>query len=34
MEIWDAYDAKLNKIDEISLIRGEEIPDGRFGYSI
>ena len=30
MEIWDAYDAKLNKIDEISLIRGEEIPDGMF----
>ncbi|WP_026499337.1 hypothetical protein [Butyrivibrio sp. WCD2001] len=30
MEIWDAYDAKLNKIDETSLIRGEEIPDGMF----
>lgn len=30
MEIWDAYDAKLNKIDETSLIRSEEIPDGMF----
>ena len=30
MEIWDAYDANLNKIDGISLIRGEEISDGMF----
>lgn len=24
MEIWDAYDKDLNKIDGVSLIRGEE----------
>ena len=30
MEIWDAYDSKLNKIDGVSLIRDEEIPDGYF----
>ena len=24
MELWDAYDAKFNKIDGITLIRGEE----------
>ena len=27
MEIWDAYDAKFNKIDGMSLVRGEPIPD-------
>ncbi len=30
MEIWDAYDSKLNKIDGMTLVRGEEIPDGYF----
>ena len=30
MEIWDAYDEKLNKIDGLSLVRGEPIPDGYF----
>ena len=28
MEIWDAYDAQLNKIDGKTLVRGEQIPDG------
>ncbi|MBQ5994307.1 MAG: NUDIX domain-containing protein [Clostridia bacterium] len=26
MELWDAYDEKLNKIDGMVLIRGEQIP--------
>ncbi len=30
MELWDAYDAKLNKIDGMTLIRGQEAPDGVF----
>ena len=30
MEIWDAYDSKLNKIDGLTLVRGEQIPDGYF----
>ncbi len=30
MELWDAYDSKLNKIDGMTLIRGEEVPDGFF----
>ena len=30
MEIWDAYDAKLNKLDGVTLIRGKEIPEGMF----
>ena len=30
MEIWDAYDADFNRIDGISLVRGEPIPDGCF----
>lgn len=30
MEIWDAYDAKFNRIDGMSLIRGEPIPNGCF----
>ena len=28
MEIWDAYDNKLNKIDGITLVRGQPIPSG------
>ena len=30
MELWDAYDSKLNKIDGVTLVRGEQIPDGYF----
>ena len=30
MELWDAYDGKLNKIDGVTLVRGEQIPDGQF----
>lgn len=26
MELWDAYDERLNKIDGVILIRGEQIP--------
>ncbi len=28
MELWDAYDADFNKIDGITLVRGEPIPKG------
>ena len=32
MELWDAYDKNFNKIDGVTLIRGEEdsIPDGMY----
>ena len=30
MEIWDAYDNKLNKIDGITLVRGEPVPEGYY----
>ena len=30
MEKWDAYDEDLNKIPDVTLIRGEKIPDGIF----
>ena len=30
MEIWDAYDENFNKIDNVTLIRGEKIPEGLF----
>ena len=30
MELWDAYDSKLNKIEGVTLVRGEQIPDGYF----
>lgn len=30
MELWDAYDEKLNKVEGMTLIRGEEVPDGVF----
>lgn len=30
MEIWDAYDERMNKIDGVTLIRGEPVPDGRY----
>lgn len=28
MELWDAYDEKMNRIDGVSLIRGEPINEG------
>ena len=30
MELWDAYDEKLNKLIGVTLIRGETIPEGMF----
>ena len=30
MELWDAYDEKINKIEGMTLVRGEEVPDGVF----
>lgn len=30
MELWDAYDENLNKIDDVVLIRGEQIPSNCF----
>ena len=30
MELWDAYDEGLNKIDDMTLIRGKRIPEGVF----
>ena len=30
MEIWDAYDKDFNKVSNITLIRGEAIPEGLF----
>lgn len=30
MEIWDAYDNKLNKVEGVTLVRGKAIPDGLF----
>lgn len=30
MELWDAYDAEFNKIENKTLIRGEKIPDGLY----
>lgn len=30
MEIWDAYDHNLNKVADVSLVRGEPIPDGYY----
>ena len=29
-EIWDAYDREFNKIDNVTLVRGENIPDGMY----
>lgn len=29
-ELWDAYDAGFNKLDNVTLARGETIPDGVF----
>ena len=30
MELWDAYDRELNRIDGITLVRGEAIPAGLY----
>ena len=30
MELWDAYDASFHKVNNVTLIRGEPIPDGLF----
>ncbi len=30
MELWDAYDRNFGKIDGITLVRGEPIPEGLF----
>ncbi len=30
MEVWDAYDKEFNRIENMSLIRGESIPEGVF----
>ncbi len=30
MEKWDAYDKNLNKISDVTLIRGQEIPEGMY----
>ena len=30
MELWDAYDEDFNKISNVTLIRGEPIPEGVF----
>ena len=30
MELWDAYDENFNKISDMTLIRGEPIPEGLF----
>lgn len=29
-EIWDAYDREFNKIENVTLVRGEPIPDGMY----
>ena len=30
MELWDAYDMHLNKIEGVTLIRGDQVPEGYF----
>lgn len=30
MEIWDAYNKDFNKIEDVTLVRGEPVPDGYF----
>ena len=30
MELWDAYDKSLNKLENITLVRGEPIPAGMY----
>lgn len=29
-ELWDAYDNKFNKVNGVTLIRGEAVPDGMY----
>ena len=29
-EMWDAYDKDFSKIDNVTLIRGESIPDNMY----
>lgn len=29
-EIWDAYDRDFNKVENVTLVRGEPIPDGMY----
>lgn len=29
-ELWDAYDCQLNRIDGVTLVRGEPVPDGMY----
>ena len=29
-ELWDAYDNNFNKLNGITLVRGEPIPDGKY----
>lgn len=30
MELWDAYDSNFNKIDGVTLVRGQPIPEGMY----
>ncbi|MBO4889006.1 MAG: NUDIX hydrolase [Firmicutes bacterium] len=30
MELWDAYDAQFHKVEGITLVRGEAVPEGLF----
>lgn len=30
MELWDAYDSEFNKIEGVTLVRGEAIPQGTY----
>ncbi len=30
VELWDAYDKDFNRIDGVTLVRGESIPDGMY----
>ena len=30
MEIWDAYDERMQKINNVKLVRGNPIPDGMY----
>lgn len=30
MEIWDAYDGNFNRVDSLTLVRGEPVPEGLY----
>ena len=30
IELWDAYDKDMNRIEGVKLVRGEPIPDGMY----